>query len=314
MKRSAPTSSNTRLPDFLLVGAAKSATSSLHNYLDQHPQIAMPSMKESWFFSFYENPPQYASPGVLSDVVFRLEDYLKLFDGADANQILGDACPSYLYTYEDTIKTIRQLYSPDALEKLKIIIVVREPLSRAYSQFYTFKRKVEEPLTFEEAMQESTVKQRMQDNWNIFYDYLGFGMYSKQVEAFQQAFGKDRVLVLLFEEIQADMQKACRDIYRFLGVDPDFTVDDSLKHNSVTGEPRLKWVVAGLFSKNRLKKMIAALIPKPLRMIIIYIIIVPLLKRKAMDEDMRKQLSSYFHEDILKLEELIERDLSSWRN
>ena len=305
---------NTRLPDFLLVGAAKSATSSLHAYLDQHPQIVMASQKESWFFSFYKKPPHYTSPGILSNVVSELEPYLKLYDGAEANQILGDACPSYLYTYEDTIRNIHQLYPEDARAKLKIIISLREPVSRAYSQFYTFKRKVQESLAFEQAIREDTVKQRMQENWNIFYDYPGFGMYSEQVAAFQQAFGKERVLVLLYEDIQADINKVCRTILSFLEVDTDFTVDDSFKHNSITGEPSVKWIVAGLFSKNRFKRMISALIPKQLRMILLYIIIKPLLKREAMDVNTYKQFSEYFSNDILNLEKLIGRDLSSWRN
>ena len=305
---------NTRLPDFLLVGAAKSATSSLYSYLDQHPQIVMASGDESWFFSFFKNPPRYVSPGILSNLISELDAYLKLYDGAEANQILGDACPSYLYTYEDTIRNIRQLYSEEALAKLKIIISLREPVSRAYSQFYTFKRKVQEPLAFAQAIQQDTVKQRIQDNWNIFYDYPGFGMYSKQVEAFQQAFGKERVLVFLYEDIQADIHAVCRSIYSFLGIDPDFVVDDRIKHNSVTGEPTVKWLVAGLISKNKFKKMISALIPKQLRMLLLYIIVAPLLKRKPMDENTLKQFSGYFKQDIVKLEELIGRDLSSWRN
>ena len=305
---------NTRLPDFLLVGAAKSATSSLYSYLDQHPKIVMASEKESWFFSFYKNPPQYDSPGKLSNLISELDAYLKLYDGAEANQILGDACPSYLYTYEDTIRNIRQLYSADALANLKIIISLREPVSRAYSQFYTFKRKVQEPLAFTQAIQESTVIQRMQGNWNIFYDYPGFSMYSKQVEAFQQAFGKERVLVLLFEDIHADTAAVCRTIFSFLEIDPDFIVDDRLKHNSITGEPSLKWLVAGLFSRNKYKRMISALIPKQLRMFLLYIIVKPLLKRKPMEENTLKQFSDYFKQDIVKLEELTGRDLSSWRN
>ena len=305
---------NTRLPDFLLVGAAKSATSSLYSYLDQHPQIVMASVKESWFFSFYKKPPHYASPGILSNIVSELDPYLKLYNGAQESQILGDACPSYLYTYEDTIRNIRQLYSEEALANLKIIISLREPISRAYSQFNTFKRKVQEPLAFAQAIEKDRVKQRMQDNWNIFYDYPGFGMYSKQVEAFQQAFGKERVLVFLYEDIQADIHAVCSSIYSFLGIDPDFVVDDRLKHNSFAGEPSIKWIVAGLFSKNKYKRMISALIPKPLRMFLLYIILVPLVKRKPMDENTLKQFSDHFKQDIVKLEELIGRDLSSWRN
>ena len=126
---------NKRMPDFLIVGAAKSATSSLHNYLEQHPQIKMASLKESWFFSFYKNPPEYASPGKLSNLISEPDEYLKLYDGAKNDQILGDACPSYLYTYDDTISNIRQLYSEEALSNLKIVISLREPVSRAYSQY-----------------------------------------------------------------------------------------------------------------------------------------------------------------------------------
>ena len=305
---------NKRMPDFLLVGAAKSATSSLYFYLDQHPQIKMASVKESWFFSFYKNPPDYFSPGILSNLISELDEYLKLYDGATNDQILGDACPSYLYTYDDTISNIRQLYSEEALAKLKIIISLREPVSRAFSQYYTFKRKVEEPLSFEEAVLESTVKQRMQDNWNIFYDYPGFGLYSKQVEAFQQAFGKERVMVVLYDDIHDDMLAVCRSLFAFLGVDTDFVVDNKAKHNSLAGEPKLKWLVAGLLSKNKFKRMFSSLIPKPLRMIILYIIIKPLLKRKPLDNETRKKLSALFEQDILKLEKLIDRDLGNWRD
>ncbi len=305
--------SNKRLPDFLIVGAAKSATTSLHSYLGEHPQIKMPVQKESWFFSFYNKPPNYSSPGVLNNLISDVDTYLKLFDGAGVNQILGDACPSYLYTYEDTIHNIQQLYSEEALENLKIIISLRDPVSRAFSQYYTFKRRVQEPLSFDQAIKPEVLKRRMQTEWNIFYDYTGFGLYSKQVEAFQQAFGKERVLVLLFDDLKADFQKECRAIYSFLGVDTEVTVDDRLKHNSITGEPSLKWVVAALLSRNKFKRMLSALLPKKVREIIIYIIVKPLLKRKQMDESTYKYLADFFEKDILKLEKMINRDLSNWR-
>lgn len=306
-------SSNTRLPDFLLVGAAKSATSSLHYYLDQHPQISMASQKESWFFSYYDNPPHFESPGILSDVISDLENYLKLYDGAADDQVLGDACPSYLYTYEDTIRNIRRLYTSEALAKPKIIISLREPVSRAYSQYYTFKRKVQEPLPFGQAVEKSTIDRRMRENWNIFYDYLGFGMYAKQVEAFQQAFGKDRVFVLLFDDIHADLLKTCRLIFEFLEIDPGFRVDDRHKVNALAGEPRIKWLVAGLFSQNKFKRSISALIPKKLREIIMFGVLKKTLRREVLDADTFQRVSQQFREDIVRLETLIDRDLSAWR-
>lgn len=309
-----PEPAKPRLPDFLLVGAAKSATSSLNRYLDQHPQISMASRKESWFFSFYNNPPSYSSPGKLSDVVSDLDTYASLFEAAEPNQLLGDASPSYLYTFEDTIRNIRRLYSDEALGKLKIIISLREPVSRAYSQYYTFKRKVREPLSFEQAVDAATIQTRLQDNWNIFYDYIGFGMYSNQVEAFQQAFGKDRVLVLLYEDINTDPQRVFCEIFTFLGVNPDVVIDDRLKHNSLVGEPTRPWIVSALFSKNRFKRMISALMPKFVRQLLIYIIIKPMLKRQAMDPDTNARLAENFRTDITRLEGLIDRDLGAWRS
>ena len=303
---------NTRLPDFLLVGAAKSATSSLHFYLDQHPRIKMASQKESWFFSFFKNPTEYNSPGKLSNMVTELDGYLQLFDGAKADQLLGDACPSYLYTYKDTINNIQLLYSKEELARLKIIISLREPVSRAFSQYYTFKRKVNETLDFEKAMRESTVKKRMDDNWNIFYDYPGFSMYSSQVKAFQEAFGKERVMVVLYDDIRKDINSVSRSIFSFLGVDPEFAINDNVKYNSITGEPKMKWLVSGLLSKNSAKRVIASVIPKKLRMIILYVMLKPLIKRQTLDSELHKKLSAYFEKDILSLEKLLDRDLSSW--
>ena len=89
----------------------------------------MASQKESWFFSFYNKHPHYSSPGNLNDVVSELDEYLSLYDGAAENQLLGDACPSYLYTCEDTIRNIQLLYSGQALAQIKIIVSLLEPVT-----------------------------------------------------------------------------------------------------------------------------------------------------------------------------------------
>jgi hypothetical protein len=118
---------------------------------------------------------------------------------------------------------------------------------------------------------------------------------------------------VLYDDIREDVQAVCRSIYEFLEVDPDFTINDDVKHNSVAGEPAMKWLVSGLFSKNAFKRKLAALLPKKVRMMILYLIIKPLLKRKSLDEATIKNISAYYEQDILKLEKLIQRDLSAWR-
>lgn len=311
------------MPDFLLVGAAKGATTSLYYYLSQHPEIRMTSIKENWFFSFVDKPPTYSSPGVLSNVVSRLEDYVKLFDGARAEQRLGDASPSYLYTYRDTIRNINSIYPPREREKLRIIISLRNPVSRAFSQYWTFKRFIHEPLSFEDAIEEGVIQKRLSDNWNIFYDYIGFGRYYEQVNAFLKAFGKDRVLIFLYDDIRKDPVGVCQSIFRFLDVDPGFVPDVGQKYNDVTGEPKRKWLLRVLISRNPVKRAIAAgvksillrLPQEPTRKAIDAILRrVFNLERTEMAEQTRLQLIRTFSADIQRLETLIGRDLSHWRS
>ncbi len=301
------------LPDFLLVGAAKSATTSLHFYFDQHPELRMPEIKESWFFSVLNNPPSYTSPGVLTNMVSNLADYVRLFDGADPAQKLGDASPSYLYTYEDSIRNIRSVYPADRLADLRIIISLREPVSRAFSQYWTFKRFDHEPLSFEEAIDKAVISKRLGDNWNIFYDYTGFGRYYEQVKAYMDAFGKDKVMVVLYDDIQRDPLAVCQSIFAFIGVDAGFVPNVSTKYNSLAGEAWFKWPIRLLTSRNPIKRAVAAVIPKILRQLVLYGTVKLLLKRSELSETARQELMRAYAGDIDKLETLIGRDLSQWR-
>lgn len=312
------------LPDFLLVGAAKSATTSLYHYLSQHPGVRMTSLKENWFFSFLDNPPRYASPGVLSHVVSSVEEYVKLFAGAGPGQKLGDASPSYLYTYRDTIRHIRSLYPPPQRDALRIVISLREPVSRTFSQYWTFRRVANEPLSFDAATEESVIRQRLRDNWNIFYDYTGFGRYYEQVKAYLDAFGRDRVLIVLYEDIQKDPVAVCQKIFAFIGVDPGFVPDAGVRHNDLTGDPRFKWLLRVLKSKNPVKRAITAGLKRFLvacfpeeptrRVVDNFARRVFKHQRRDMAPQTRARLARAFADDVRRLETLIGRDLSHWRN
>jgi len=186
------------LPDFFIVGAAKSGTTSAHYYLDQHPDACMPTQKEPRYFSFVDAPPNFAGPSNLDNSVTRLEDYLALFQCPGTATRRGDASPSYLYLYEDTIHNMERVYGADALSRVRIVIFLRQPADRAWSQYWTFQRIFQETLPFEKAIKPETIEQRLQQNWNVFYDYLGFGNYAAQVRAYLERFGRDNVRVYLY--------------------------------------------------------------------------------------------------------------------
>ena len=302
------------LPDFLVVGAAKSATSSLHHYLDQHPGIMMPEIKEPWFFSFLNKPPSYTSPGKLNNLVSTLDDYVKLFDNASPDQKVGEASPSNLYTYQDSINNIQSIYPTENLANLKIIISLRAPVRRALSQYWTFTRKAQETLSFDEAIDNSVISHRLNNNWNIFYDYVGFGRYYEQVKAYLDAFGEDRVLILLYDDIQDDATNVCRTIFDFIGVDPDFRPDVERQHNRFSGETSQRWLPRVLRSTNPVKKILASCIPKNIRKSILRSLGKRFLKRPAMPDELKLKLKDLYSEDITRLEKLIHRDLGYWKN
>jgi hypothetical protein len=97
-----------KLPDFLIVGAVRGGTTSLYNYLKQHPQIFMPKEKEPQFFAFSEKPTHYPHP----PIIWKFDDYVKLFENAEESQLIGEASLGYSLCYEETINNIKK-YIPE---------------------------------------------------------------------------------------------------------------------------------------------------------------------------------------------------------
>ncbi len=116
------------LPDFLILGAMRSGTTSLYHYLKQHPEIFMPSLKEPHFFSYFGKPVS-PLPSYIRSARWNLEDYLTLFESAMNGQLIGEASVSYLYYYRETIENIKRVYR-DNYSQLKCIAILRNPVER----------------------------------------------------------------------------------------------------------------------------------------------------------------------------------------
>ena len=119
------------LPNLLIVGAAKSGTTSLHNYLNQHPSVFMCSPKEPHFLISNEIGEQRIPKGVLN-----IEDYVSLFKGTSSKRYRGESSVMYLSFPEFAIKNIKKYLS----NEVKIIIMLRNPVERAYSGYQHVKR------------------------------------------------------------------------------------------------------------------------------------------------------------------------------
>ncbi|HET9485956.1 MAG TPA: sulfotransferase, partial [Chryseosolibacter sp.] len=162
-----------KLPNFLIVGAAKCGTSSLHKYLEQHPETFMSKVKEPRFISSQVMSGPLRGPGdhkVEAWYVKKYEDYVRLFEGAENYPAVGESSADTLYFYQGTIPVIKQ-YLGDP----KIIIMLRNPVKRAFSSYQHLVRDLREELSFEEGLKEEP--NRIKNNWELIYHYTAASMY-----------------------------------------------------------------------------------------------------------------------------------------
>ena len=287
-----------RKPDFFVVGAPKAGTTSLYHYLIQHPDISMTDPKEPHFFYNRRSPGE----PVLGEK--DLSEYLKLFEEAPEGRRAGEASTSYLWL-TNAAREIKEL-QPEA----KIIILLRDPVKRAYSHYWHHVRDDKEPLGFKEAL-EAEPGRMEQGAWHGFY-YVGCGLYAEQVERYLDTFGRESVKVYLFEDLMENPRGVCRDVFGFLGVDPEVAVDTGAIYNR-GGAPKNR-----LFHKvirSRFKEPLKKLMPAGFRRSLGDRIRTSNIKpAPAMEPETRRLLEEAFREDLPRLEELLGRDLARWKD
>lgn len=294
------------LPDFIISGAAKGGTTSMYRILEQHESVFVPPYnKETYFFSFFNRELPYEKD-FLDYAIKNPVEYFSLFKGKE-NLLLGEASIGYLYDYEFCIQNIKKFYGEE-YRKVKIIMILRNPVDRAFSHFNFLIRNGIESLSFEEAIKKEVIQERK--TIRPGFDYLEYGMYAKQVKAFLDNF--DNVKVFLFEELR-DFSKLSNDLFQFLEIEPK-ALNQAIKANP-SGIPKSKFIVS-LLRKNRLLSIIYRMFPLRTQDRLKNTrdkVLAKFLKRTKMNEDTRRDLVEYFREDIDKLERLLEKDLSGWK-
>lgn len=292
-------------PNFFLIGAAKSGTTSLYQYLRQHPAVFMSAVKEPHYFAFAGEKLDYRGPGVTinSTSVTDLAEYEKLFVSAGDAQAIGEASALYLYVPATTAR-LRD-YAPDA----RLIVILRQPAERAFSAYMHLRRDGREPLSFADALQAEP--ERIRKNWGFLWRYRALGYYTAQLRRYYALFPREQLRVYLHDDFRADAPAVMRDIFAFLGVDSSFCPDMSLRHN-VSGVPRQRWLHNLLHGANPLKTIIKPLVPVAWRENARRRVTQQNLVRQTLPDDLRQALTDGFRSDILELQDLLGRDLSLW--
>jgi hypothetical protein len=305
------------MPNFLIIGAAKAGTTALYHYLKQHPQIYMSSEKEPHFFAFEGEKLDFQGTKGNQEWLNRasitnIETYCLQFQGVENEIAIGEASALYLYIPKTPERI--QHHIPSA----KLITILRNPVDRAYSAFLYLSRDGLEPLTdFARALREEEI--RIRNNWVPIYYYQQLGFYYVQLKRYFDIFDRDQIRVYLYESLKANPVGLLQDIFRFLGVDDTFNPDVSLRYN-VSAAPKNKALHTFLIKPHPIKSILKPFLPEELRKHI-YISLqnrIFSLQNQNLDKplplspEFRKQLIEVYREDILKLQDLIQQDLSKW--
>jgi hypothetical protein len=315
------------LPNFFVIGAAKSGTSSLYHYLRQHPQVYMSPVKEPGFFAFEGERVEFAGPmarelyrapslAEIDDIlrgaprsVLAVNDvdvYERLFAAAPPGSAIGEASVLYLPSPDAAARIRRRL--PDA----RLIAVLRHPAERAFSEYISLVMHGREPCgSFEEAL--AREEERIRAGWAPDWHYVRLGLYAEQLEHYYRQFPPAQIRVYLDDDLRADAGAVCRDVFGFLGVDAEFRPDTAPRHN-VSRLPRSRPLARMLAASGRLASVARRCLPRRLRRAL----------RERLDRlafhgrrpqlapATRQLLIERFRSDVRRLEALLSRDLSHW--
>ena len=293
------------LPNFLIIGVQKGGTTSLINYLAEHPDVFVPFEKEISYFH--------------SDVFYKkgVEYYKKFFKGWKGEKLVGHAPVNTLFYAK---KAAKRIY--DFNREMKLIVIFRNPIDRAYSHYWYCKRNcLEDGLTFEEAIERELelLKQNNElEELQCVY-YLSHGLYYDQIKEYLKYFPQDQMLFLLYEDMKKDLKSTLKRVYSFLGIKDYFSEDLLSKKYNVASMPRIKILQKIIYKDNIIKDLYKSLIPETLRFFLKEKLISPLVSKnlqkfqyEPMKPSTRKFLQNFFKEHNEKLHKLIGIDISQW--
>jgi hypothetical protein len=292
------------LPNFVLIGVPKSGTTSLQKDMSQHPDVFA-----AWEPRFLHYAGQAIDPGLEDRRKFpvtTLEGYEAIFAAHAHCKALGDSSPSYLMYPSPAIAGIRK-YVPEA----KFIAIFRQPADRGYSEYVHQVSRGHEPCRqYADAIRaEQAGRLRGEGQWRQYYRR---GFYTGPTRKFLDAFPRGRFLFLLYDDLLRDSAGLMRSIFQFLEVDPGFIPDMEKRfrvgrwpkhfrlHNFLnSGRGPIRWTES-ILGRPRYRKIMS------------WVNAHNLSRPPALDPQLRRELTDQYREDILKLQDLIGRDLSGW--
>lgn len=302
------------IPDFLIIGAGKSGTTSLYMYLRQHPEIFLPRVKEPNFYGYENKTPRDFGEALgevrhFTESITNFDAYINLFRNALPGQLKGEMSNTYMY--HDQAPERIQHYNPD----MKLIAILRQPAERLYSRYLHLARENRLPTRhFSDCRNKSSI-------WWKRNDLINEGFYYRNLKPYFERFPAENIRVFFYEDLNKDASAMLLEIFQFLNVRTDFqpNLDGRFNQSGFVKNQLLDRIYGqnGLITSGFKALFPAYIVDKAKRNYYLQKTVNNLrgrnLKRPKPDPDILNWLTTeVYADDIKQLGQLLNKDLSHW--
>lgn len=289
-------------PNLFIVGAPKCGTSSMRNYLDEHPEVFMAGGEPHFF----------GSDIPYNDTPMGFEEYLQLFAEADQEKVIGEKSTWYLYSKVAAAEIAE--FDPNA----KIIIHVRNPIEvvRSLHQHWVHKSARENICSLADALDAESERKkgrRIPPNarfpQHLFYTEIP--KFTEQIKRYLDVFSWDQIHVVVFDDLVSDTEMAYKRVLCFLGLDEDYKPNFAQHNASV--QRRCIWL-HHLMKNKKIRRTLKCIVPRQVGRFFEKRVenINTEQKKHNMDAGLRDRLRSIFEPEVRRLSRLLDRDLTHW--
>jgi hypothetical protein len=272
-------------PTFIVIGAAKSGTTSLCEYLGMHPQVFVSTPKEPQFFPLEFNWGR----GV--------DWYAEHFAGGSGARAIGEGSTTYTrYPYSRGVPGRMQALLPD----VRLIYLVRHPIERMISEY--------QQHIWHGWEQERSAERALRGN----PFYTDISRYATQIEQYLKVFRRDRVLVITSEALRDDRQNLMRDLLRFIGVDPEAEIADLDRTFNTTEDKRKPRKIDGILRRVPGYATVASRVPEPIRKAKYSLTTRGSGARPMISDALRRELEDRLRDEVARLHQYMRPDFDGW--
>lgn len=298
------------VPNFLIAGAGRSGTTGLVEGLKTHPRVFVTHPKEPHYFALHGEKVSYTGPGDAATInrvaVTDRAQYLALFPETHDYLALGDGSVSTLYFADKAVPEIQAMNAD-----MRIVILLREPVDRAYSSFQYMRARGFEPE--EDFLAAVADEQRRRDEgWHHLWHYTNMSRYAEGVSALQAAFG-ERAGIWFYDDLVADYQGTVGSVLRFLGLPELSSAGANVPRVNISGTPKLRsvqrviwWTTRNEALRSSVKRLTSYRFREAIRRLSLHPSAVPPLARR--------ELEDRFRTDLKELSHLVPGEAPSWLN